>query len=461
MIRLLAIFALAVTSVAADLKSELVKASPRAVRDGCPNVARKLRAGEAVSVVFLGGSITENRAGFSTTVPAWMREKFPAAKIEAVNAGWGGTGSELGAQRLGTEVLPRKPDLVFVEFAVNDIAKPEFSHMERIVRALWTADAETDVVFLYTLNKGDLEFYRKGWFPLSVSRHERAAAHYGVPMIAVAQTVAADVLAGKIAWEDFSNDTCHPHARGYTHYTTAITTALDEFFAAGKPGPHAMPAPLTPGLVVNPPPIAADPQPAPAPMRADDGRNAAKVFELPRLGTQWTATADFKTWRLRWQPVWHSSALDASGGLDRSKWRGGIGWIDEAGFFTGPSHRWLAGGRGDLAGRFGGNSTENAVVTFVAPESGEYLIQVGAEGIGGYSQREKQIGLNVVHFPAGADAGKSLIFFASSRAAMQPLTRHSIAKLAAGDEIALVFLPNQVGGGSFFTGVSARFGLLP
>ena len=460
MIRILIIFALSLAATAADLKSELAKAAPFAARDGCANSARKLRAGGPFTVVFLGGSITENR-GFSATVPEWLRRQFPAAKIEAINAGWAGTGSELGAQRLDAEVLARKPDLVFVEFAVNDIAKPEFTHMERIVRKLWTANAETDVVFLYTISKGDLDFYRKGWFPLSVSRHELAAKHYAVPMIAIGQSVATKVLAGTLKWEDFSNDTCHPHANGYTHYTTAITAALGEFFASGKTGPHSLPAPLTPDFVLNRPPVPPAALPAPSPMKAEDGRDTARVFELPQPGKHWTGAPEYgELWRLHWQPIPRTATLDAAAGLSRAAWRKNVAWLEEPGFFTGESLRWLAGGRTDKAGCFGANGTEAGVITFIAPQSGDYLIEVNADGIGGYSQREKAIGLNVVQFPQNTPTGRSVLFVQTTRASMQPITLRATTTLAAGDEIALVFLPHQVGGGAFFTGLNARFGLL-
>ena len=426
MIRILILFALSLAATAADLKSELAKAAPFAARDGCANSARKLRAGGPFTVVFFGGSITENR-GFSAAVPEWLRGQFPAAKIDAINAGWAGTGSELGAQRLDAEVLARKPDLVFVEFAVNDIAKPEFTHMERIVRKLWTANAETDVVFLYTISKGALDFYRKGWFPLSVSRHELAAKHYAVPMIAIGQSVATNVLAGTLKWEDFSNDTCHPHANGYTHYTTAITAAL----------------------------------PAPSPMKAEDGRDTVRVFELPQPGKHWTGAPEYgEVWRLHWQPIPRTATLDAAAGLSRAAWRKNVAWLEEPGFFTGESLRWLAGGRTDKAGCFGANGTEAGVITFIAPQSGDYLIEVSADGIGGYSQREKAIGLNVVQFPQNTPTGRSVLFVQTTRASMQPITLRATTTLAAGDEIALVFLPHQVGGGAFFTGLNARFGLL-
>src|SRR6185369_6612886 len=236
------------------------------------------------------------------------------------------TGSALGAQRIDREALVHKPDLLFVEFAVNDMATPDFAHMERIVRKAWTANAETDIIFLYTISQSDLDFYKKGVFPPSIVEHEKAAAHYGVPMIAIGESVAVKVLAGTLAWPDFSNDTCHPHLRGYAHYTEAMTTALPAIFAAGQPGPHAMPEPMAAGFVLRPPAAVAVPQSPAAVLRGEDGRAAAPVFEMPRLGDQWIGASEFavegKTrWRLYWQPLASPKVLDPTAGLDRSRWQ--------------------------------------------------------------------------------------------------------------------------------------------
>jgi hypothetical protein len=78
----------------------------------------------------------------------------------------------------------------------------------------------------------------------------------------------------------------------------------------------------------------------------------------------------------------------------------------------------------------------------------------------GFSQHEKQLGLNLVHFPAGAKEGASVAFFSSTRVAMKPFVQKGRVRLAAGDELALVFIPFNVGGGAYFEGVTMRCGKL-
>ena len=50
----------------------------------------------------------------------WFQDTFPQAKLTAVNAAIGGTGSDLGALRCAVDVIAQRPDLVFVEFNIND-----------------------------------------------------------------------------------------------------------------------------------------------------------------------------------------------------------------------------------------------------------------------------------------------------------------------------------------------------
>ncbi len=67
---------------------------------------------------------------------------LPKAAFTEINAAIGGTGSDLGVYRLKQDVLDHKPDLMFVEFAVNDGAtEPEqiYRSMEGIVRQTWRA----------------------------------------------------------------------------------------------------------------------------------------------------------------------------------------------------------------------------------------------------------------------------------------------------------------------------------
>lgn len=50
----------------------------------------------------------------------WLKQQYSNVQFTSINSGIGGTGSDLGVFRTERDVLQYHPDLVFVEFAVND-----------------------------------------------------------------------------------------------------------------------------------------------------------------------------------------------------------------------------------------------------------------------------------------------------------------------------------------------------
>ena len=95
------------------------------VRGGMPNFLDKLKSGKPVKIAYLGGSITA-QDGWRVQSLAYFKKMYPGANAEQIHAAIGGTGSDLGVFRLEHDALDMKPDLLFVEFAVNDAgASPE------------------------------------------------------------------------------------------------------------------------------------------------------------------------------------------------------------------------------------------------------------------------------------------------------------------------------------------------
>ncbi len=161
-------------------------------RQGLPNFFAKLAAGGDVRVAYLGGSITA-QPGWRPKTLTWFQQQYPKAKVSEINAAIGGTGSMLGVFRLQHDVLQHKPDLLFVEFAVNDSGTPPPSilqTMEGIVRQTWLANPRTDICFVYTLTQQMLGDLQGGKFPRAASTMEQVADHYGIPSIHMGVEVA-------------------------------------------------------------------------------------------------------------------------------------------------------------------------------------------------------------------------------------------------------------------------------
>lgn len=157
---------------------------------GLGHVAAKLAADSPVRIAYLGGSITEVR-GWRPLTTEWLRERS-RAPIEEVNAGVAGTDSAFGAFRLEADVLAHEPDLVFVEFAVNDRTAPPGTArqaLEGIVRKLWRADPEIDVLFVYSYAPDFAKDFAAGREPGPIAEAEQVARHYGIPSVSVAREV--------------------------------------------------------------------------------------------------------------------------------------------------------------------------------------------------------------------------------------------------------------------------------
>jgi lysophospholipase L1-like esterase len=209
-------------------------------------VFEKLKAGQPTTIAYFGGSITA-APGYRVKTLKWFQDTFPQAKVTEVHAAIGGTGSDLGAFRCGADVVAKNPDLVFVEFSINDGSPSnEFrkATMEGIVRQLWSAPSQPEIVFLYTTSR-DLNHPRVS--------HPAVAKFYGIPDIdlqpsfidALKRTdlpkpTEAQLADPKLDWSKpgqiFISDTVHPNDLGHTIYAETIEAWLKTQIEA-KPSP--------------------------------------------------------------------------------------------------------------------------------------------------------------------------------------------------------------------------------
>jgi lysophospholipase L1-like esterase len=415
------------------------------IRSGLPNLRRKAEAREPVVIGFIGGSITFNagHGGFVSEIPAWLTARFPGLKVQTINAAISATGSEFGAQRVDRDVLVHHPDLVVIEFAVNDSGLQCQTDMERLVRKVRMAESAPEILMIYTLSHDALPKLERGKFPGSVNQHETVAAHYDLPTVALGYEAARKIQGGEWMWSDFSADECHPSPKGYESYNADIDAALNALVATGTPGPKPLPPVLTPNLVVYPPPAKAEPQPPPSPLLDERGAPATRTDELPLFGNQWIGAAEYPPGS---EPIWHlyfegsdpSQALTPAIGLDRHGWKPQR-WFDEARTFTGDTSHPLARSQGGKGNFFGSSLTDEPIATWRAPGAGRCLLSVAAEkGFEGSGvSPDTRLGVNIVRYQAEAAMGESVAFQSGGPEEMLDLRK--TAKVSPGDTIAFVF----------------------
>lgn len=230
------------------------------IRGGLPNFNYKIEKSEPVSVVFLGGSIT-NHQGYRVQITDWLKQQYSNVQFTSINSGIGGTGSDLGVFRTERDVLQYHPDLVFIEFAVNDAKTDSLvivNSMEGIVRKIWHHNPHTDICFLYALNEPMLDDLRAGKNYRSVRYMETIADYYDISSVNFADDVLKLLNDGKLVFKGdskkendgkivFSNDGTHPtYDGGHPIYTKTLRQSLLQMNRAQQKA-HVLKSPLYAG----------------------------------------------------------------------------------------------------------------------------------------------------------------------------------------------------------------------
>ena len=195
----------------------------------------KAKNGEEITVAYIGGSITE---GY-TLVPdqcwaylthRWLCEKYPDAKINYVNAGLSGTPSTLGLIRAERDVIEPcgEPDIVFIEFAVNDAqSSVDKEAYECLVRKMLTLGSEPAVALLFMRTDNGYSCQ---------SQQSQVGLHYNLPMISLNDALTLAIDEGQMTWEDYSNDGAHPNPEGSKLVAEMVELMLD--VQAGEASGH-------------------------------------------------------------------------------------------------------------------------------------------------------------------------------------------------------------------------------
>lgn len=190
------------------------------------NLMKRAANGESLVIGFLGGSITQGSLSstpetcYAYLVYEWWKKSFPNAAFSFVNGGIGGTTSHYGGARAWKDVLCYRPDIVTVDFSVNDDANEFFEETyEGTLRRLLMAPSAPAVVVLNNV------FYDTG--KNAQDYHNRIADHYGIPHVSIKDTIFPDVESGKIVRADITPDNLHPNDKGHRLVADEICKLLD------------------------------------------------------------------------------------------------------------------------------------------------------------------------------------------------------------------------------------------
>ena len=203
------------------------------------------RAGETLTLAFLGGSITQGAGAKPVHEACYARRTWRGLQallgnesLRYCKAGIGGTSSELGMVRFERDVLDAgAPDVLVVEFAVNDADdETQGRCYESLVRKALSLPKPPAVVLLFSVFSNDWNLQE---------RLEPIGAYYGLPMVSVRDAVCPQFGktrqdGGMISKRQFFYDAFHPSNEGHR----VMADCLLRLFASALAQPVASMLPL-------------------------------------------------------------------------------------------------------------------------------------------------------------------------------------------------------------------------
>lgn len=197
-------------------------------------VMKKAMRGENITICTFGGSITAGAgeqsspasgSGINTTftytynyaqwIEKWWSDMFKGygCNVTLVNAGIGATDTPFATHRMHEDVLPYNPDLVIVEWAMND--GPTYAYKQGTYESMLRKLLDADIAVLM------YEFCGSNTSADSQALHEPLSDFYDVPCLSYKNAYASNPK-----YPYFTSDTVHPNKAG--HPLAALT--MNYFF---------------------------------------------------------------------------------------------------------------------------------------------------------------------------------------------------------------------------------------
>ena len=197
-------------------------------------VIERAQAGEQITIGTMGGSITEG-AGASNYAECWASRfavRFGTtygvdngSNVTLVNAGVGGTPSTFGYMRFGKDIVSRVPetdpdgypDIVIIEFAVNDWGEPSGHRcFESMVKEVLQQPNEPAVIILFSMRND-------GWNLQGELR--KIGDVYDLMMVSIPDGIYPHIDK-EIGKNEFFFDEYHPNSTGHRIMADCLMQAI-------------------------------------------------------------------------------------------------------------------------------------------------------------------------------------------------------------------------------------------
>ena len=171
-------------------------------------LTKKLEAaenGENLTMAYLGGSITEGKK-YSSPFSEYVKSTFANGSFTEVNAGLSGTSSVVGLVRSEENIVSKNPDIVFIEFSVNDHGDIMYKKsFESVIKKFLDLPNEPAVVIIINRSKGGFS---------SQSQMVPVGENFDIPIISMDNALTKAFNSGFLSTGDYFSDEYHPHDQG-------------------------------------------------------------------------------------------------------------------------------------------------------------------------------------------------------------------------------------------------------
>lgn len=195
-------------------------------------VMEKAQNGEDVTLAYIGGSVTEGQGAnpngkcyAKASCDVFAAKYGTGENVHYINAGMSGTPSSLGIVRYERDVLGQMtagdhPDILFIEFAVNDSGEcTNGGAYEGLIRR--ALDSGSAVVLLFSV-------FRDNWNMQTT--YIPYGEYYDLPMVSMKNAVSSCLNEeGFIKW--YFSDAYHPTNEGYKLTASCIENLFDAIAA--------------------------------------------------------------------------------------------------------------------------------------------------------------------------------------------------------------------------------------
>lgn len=193
-----------------------------------------------LTVGFMGGSVTEGYAQYQIYQEAYPQMFIQGLKAqgydtELVCCAAAGMDTLQGNMLSQREIIDKKPDLVFLEYAINETTlRHSVLSFESLLRKLLHGDQPPIVCILIVRSKA-------GYSCESFMRP--IAEHYGLPCVSLPSGISAPLEDGRLVWEEYGDAESHPTPDGHHLLAECLLHMVEKARECKDFKPFVMPEP--------------------------------------------------------------------------------------------------------------------------------------------------------------------------------------------------------------------------